>query len=291
MLLQQVLNGLLLGSTYSLVALGFTLILGVLGLLNFALGETVMLGAYAGMVILSSFLLPLPFALAGAMAMGAAVAAVTYLVSFRMVRKEYFAAPILSTIGLGIVLADVASKAWGSGPRNFPEALPVENFDLGAVSISPAQIVIAGTAVALMAALYFLVTRTRTGQAMRAIAENPRAAALLGVHVEQVILATFIISGALAGAAGVLTGLAFYTISPYMGFNSTLKGMTVMVLGGLGNVQGAMVGGILIGLVEILSVAYVSATFRDALVFVILIAVLVLRPQGLFGMRTQEERV
>jgi branched-chain amino acid transport system permease protein len=291
MLPQQVVNGLILGSTYSLVALGFTLVLGVLSLLNFALGETFMLGAFVGLLLLTAFKAPIWLALPGAMVIGAILSVIVYVLSFRMVRKEYFAAPILSTLGIGIVLSAIATRIWGSEHRAFPDAIPYEFFELGPVEVSLPQIVIMGVALGLMAALYTLVSRTKLGMAIRAISESPRTSALLGVPVERVILVTFMLSGALAGAAGVLTGLVFHTINPFIGFNATLKGMTVMVLGGLGNIPGAMLAGLLIGLIETLSVAYVSATFRDALVFAILIAVLILRPEGLLGTRTHEERV
>jgi branched-chain amino acid transport system permease protein len=290
--LQQVVNGLLLGSTYALVALGFTLILGVLGLLNFAIGETFMIGAFIGLILLATFNVPLPLALLGAMGIGAVISVIVYFISFRMVKKEqYFAAPILSTLGVGIMLTAGATRIWGSEHRAFPETIPFDFYDLGFVEISLPQIVIMAIALGLMAGLYLVVTRTRLGMAIRAISENPRTAALLGVPVERTILMVFLISGALAGVAGVLTGMVFHTVSPFIGFNTTLKGMTVMVLGGMGNVPGAMLAGLIIGMVETMSVAYVTATFRDAIVFAILIAVLVFKPTGLLGTQTHEERV
>jgi branched-chain amino acid transport system permease protein len=289
--LQQLVNGVLLGSTYALIALGFTLVLGVLGLLNFALGETFMLGAFAGLMLLTAVQLPFVVALLGAMATGAALSVVVYVVSFRAVKKEFMAAPILSTIGVGTVLSAGATRIWGSEQRAYPDAIPYTFFDLGPVEIALPDLIIVGLAVVLMAALSLVIARTRLGLAMRAIAENPRTSALLGVPVEWVIVFTFVVSGALAGASGVLTGLVFHTVNPFMGFNATLKGMTIMVLGGLGNVPGAMLAGLGIGLIETLSVAYGSATFRDALVFGLLIAALVFRPQGLLGTRTHEERV
>ena len=291
MLLQQLVNGVLLGSTYALIALGFTLVLGVLGLLNFALGETFMLGAFVGLMLLTALPVPFPLALAGAMAAGAVLSVVVYFVSFRAVKKEFMAAPILSTVGVGIMLSAIAARIWGSEQRAFPDTIPYDFYQVGPVEIALADVVIVGLAVAIMAALYLTLTRTRTGLAMQAIAENPRTAALLGVNVEWVILFTFCVSGALAGAAGVMTGLVFHTINPFIGFNATLKGMSIMVLGGLGNVPGAMLAGLGIGLLETLSVAYGSATFRDALVFLLLVLALVFRPQGLLGTRTQEERL
>lgn len=289
--LQQFVNGVVLGSTYALIALGFTLVLGVLGLLNFSLGETFMLAAFVGLFMLTGIKAPFLIAMAGAMATGAVLAVIVYFISFRAVKKEFMVAPILSTIGVGTVLSSGANRLWGSEHRAFPEAIPYQFYNLGPVEVSLPNIIIFTLAVGLMAVLYLAINRTKVGMAMRAIAENPRTASLLGVPVERIILVTFGISGALAGAAGVLTGLVFYTITPFIGFNATLKGMTIMVLGGLGNVPGAMLAGLGIGLIETMSVAYVSATFRDAFVFALLIATLVFRPQGLLGTRTHEERV
>ena len=291
MLAQQLVNGILLGSTYALIALGFTLVLGVLGLLNFALGETFMLGAFVGLMLLTALPVPFIIALLGAMVTGAVLSVLVYLVSFRAVKKEFAAAPILSTIGVGTVLSAGANRIWGSEQRAFPDAIPYTFYEVGPVDIALPDVIILLLAIGLMAALYFTVTRTKIGLGMRAIAENPRTSALLGVPVEWVILFTFCVSGALAGAAGVLSGMVFHTISPFIGFNATLKGMTIMVLGGLGNVPGAMLAGMAIGIIETLSVAYGSATFRDALVFLLLVAALVVRPQGLLGTRTHEERV
>lgn len=291
MFAQQLVNGVLLGSTYALIALAFTLVLGVLGLLNFALGETFMLGAFVGLMLLTALSLPFALALVGAMLSGAVLSVIVYLVSFRAVKKEFMAAPILSTVGVGIMLSAIAARIWGSEQRAYPDTIPYNFYQVGPVEIALPDIIVVVFAVALMGVLYAILTRTKIGLAMQAIAENPRAAALLGVNVEAIILLTFCISGALAGAAGVLTGMVFHTINPFIGFNATLKGMTIMVLGGLGNVAGAMLAGLAIGLLETLSVAYGSATFRDALVFLLLVLALVVRPQGLLGTRTHEERL
>jgi branched-chain amino acid transport system permease protein len=291
MLAQQLLNGVLLGCTYSLIALGFALLLGVLNLLNFGLGQILMLGAFGGLFCLAQLGLPFVPALVVAMLWGAIVSLLVYVVSFKFVKPGFFIAPVLSTLGFGIMAETFASRVWGAGERRFPESLPSIDFQLGEVTVTFTEITIVVTALVLILVLSLVVQKTRTGQAMRAIAENPTTAALLGVEVERVIIISFIVAGMLAGAAGVEAGLVFHTISPFMGFNATLKGMIVMVFGGLGNLTGAAVGGLVIGVVETLSVAYWSASYRDALVYAILIAVLLFRPQGLFGVRTHEERI
>jgi branched-chain amino acid transport system permease protein len=291
MLAQQLVNGLLLGVTYALVALGFTLIVGVLGLLNLALGETFMVSAFAGLLLMTVVGLPFPAAFAGAMLVGATVSAAVYVMSFRAVRKEYFAAPILSTVGVGIMLTATAARVLGSEHRAMPEAVPNLSYQLGSVRIFLPHVVVLAVAVVLTAGLYLLVNRTKLGMAIRAVAESPPTAALLGVPVERVIFVTFLLAGALAGASGVLTGLVFRTVSPFIGFDATLKGLSIMVIGGLGNVAGAILAALLIGFVEVLSVAYLSATMRDAIIFGLLIVVLLFRPQGLLGTHTHQERM
>ncbi len=291
MFAQQLVNGLLLGVTYALVALGFTLIVGVLGLLNLALGETFMVSAFAGLLLMTVVGLPFPVAFAGAMLVGATVSAAVYVVSFRAVRKEYFAAPILSTVGVGIMLTATVARVLGSEHRAMPEAVPNLSYQLGSVRIFLPHVVVLAVAVVLTAGLYLLVNRTKLGMAIRAVAESPPTAALLGVPVERVIFVTFLLAGALAGASGVLTGLVFRTVSPFIGFDATLKGLSIMVIGGLGNVAGAIVAALLIGFVEVLSVAYLSATMRDAIIFGLLIVVLLFRPQGLLGTHTHQERM
>jgi len=288
---QQIVNGVLLGSTYSLIALGFTLMLGVLGLLNFAHGETFMVAAYVGFTFVTLFKLPFEVAVvAGTLSAGVISVAVYYL-SFAFVKRQYMAAPVLSTIGVAMLLQTVATRIWGSEVKPFPEPFGQDALTVGPVLVSSVQIGIMVVAFVLMAGFYIFLRRSRLGKAMRAISESPTHASLLGVQVERVILSTFFISGMLAGIAGILIGLAFHNITPFMGTNVLLKAMTVMILGGLGNAIGAMVGGLIVGVVETLSTGYWAATYRDALVFVILILVLVFKPSGLFGTRQHSEKI
>lgn len=289
MLEQQLFNGLVLGATYALVALGFTLIVGVLDLLNLALGEIFMAASFVGLVTMTEADLPLWLALLAAMAAGAALSIVVYVISFRAVRQEYFTAPILSTLGVGIILTAGVARLAGSGQREFPTGLPDTAYRLAGIRVLVPEIVILGVATVLGVGLYLLINRTKLGLAIRAIAESPATAGLLGVPVQRVILITFAIAGGLAGASGVLTGLSFNTVSPFEGFQATITGLTVIVLGGLGNVTGAVVAAVGIAVIETLSVVYLSATARELIVFLLLAAVLLVRPQGLFGTNTHRE--
>ncbi|MFI5011644.1 MAG: branched-chain amino acid ABC transporter permease [Hyphomicrobiales bacterium] len=288
LLLQQLFNGVIIGSTYALVALGFTLVLGTLDLLNFAHGETIMACAYAA--LLAALLAGLPFPLVAlcAMVVGAVIAAGIYLASFRWVDKSVWTAPALSTVGVALLLQTGASRIFGSDQRQVPDALAEIQMQLGPVTIAATHVVIILTTLALMIGLHLLLTRTRLGMAMRAVSESNTVAALLGIPVERTVASTLVISGALAGAAGALTSLVYHTITPFIGLNLLLKGMTGMVLGGLGNVYGAMLGGLLVGLLETLVVSYWSSTYQDLVVFSVLILTLMFRPAGLLGAQIRE---
>jgi branched-chain amino acid transport system permease protein len=288
-LLQQIVNGVMLGASYALVGVSFTLILGVLDMLNLAIGEVFMLGAFAGLTLVRLGA-PLPLALAGAMLCGGVTSLVIERLAFRPLRHTSPLVPLLSSIGFSMLLQDVALNTWGSERAQFPASVAAASYELGPVLVSSVQVVVLGTAVVLMTVLQLLVRRTRIGRGMRAVAENPDVASLLGVESGQVIAATFFLSGALAGAAGVLVGLTFQLVSPFMGMEIGLKGVAAMVVGGAGNVAGAMVAGPLLGIAEILSVGYLSAAYRDVVVYGLLILILVVRPQGLLG-AVQRERV
>jgi branched-chain amino acid transport system permease protein len=288
LLLQQLFNGLLLGSTYALVALGFTLVLGTLDLLNFAHGETIMLAAYAGLLALVTSGGSLPLAAAVVIGVGALLGVVVYFGSFRWVSKKYWTAPALSTVGIGLIMQTGATRLWGTEQRAVPDPWGDAHLQLGPVGVGLSHLAILGVTVALMAGLHLLLRHTRLGKAMRAVAENHVTASLLGVPVERTIALTFLISGVLAGAAGLLTSLVYHTITPFIGLNILLKGMTGMVIGGLGNVYGAMVGGVLVGILEVLAVSYLSSAYQDVIVFAALIAVLMFKPAGIFGVQIRD---
>ena len=290
MLYQQLINGLMLGASYSLVAIGYTLIFGVLNLLYFAHGEVFMVGAFVGLFLVLYAGTNIYVALVGAMIACAVLGALAFFVAVRPVPKDRPLAPLISTIGLTIVLQNLAIYVFGGQQFSFPETIHQELYHFGPVTISSVQIFILGIAIALMVALWLFIERTKLGRAMRAVAENHETAALLGVNVNRVVLITFVIGSGIAGIAGVLDGLKNSSVSPFMGLGAAVKGLIVMLLGGLGNVPGAMIAGLLLGMIEILSAAYIGTTERDFFSFLILILILLYRPTGLFGTRTAEQR-
>jgi len=290
MLYQQLINGLMLGASYSLVAIGYTLIFGVLNLLYFAHGEVFMVGAFVGLFIVTLLHTNIYVALIGATIACATLGALAYFVAVRPVPKNRPLAPLISTIGLTIVLQNLAIYVFGGQQLSFPETIGQTLYHLGPITISSVQIFILAIALVLMVALWLFIERSKLGRAMRAVAENHETAALLGVNVNRVVLLTFIIGSGIAGIAGVLDGLKNSSVSPFMGLGAAVKGLIVMLLGGLGNVPGAMVAGLMLGLIEILSAAYIGTTERDFFSFLILILILLYRPTGLFGTRTAEQR-
>jgi branched-chain amino acid transport system permease protein len=291
MLLQQLVNGVMLGSTYALVAIGYTLIFGVLRLLHLAHGEVFMVGAFAGLQLVLLWHVGPLGALIGGLIGSAIVGMLLELVAFRPIRRRgnSHLAPIVSTIGAGLVLQELMTKYFGAEQTAFPSDLHNLVFDLGFVTVSGSQLFIVGAAAVSMIILHQFVKRTRYGIAMRAASENIQVASILGINVDTVVLVTFGVASALAGIAGVLVGLNFSAISPFMGFDMGIKGMAVMLIGGLGSIYGAMIGGLILGIVEVLSVAYLESAYRDAFTFGLLILILIVRPSGLFqtGMRLE----
>jgi len=285
MFFQQLINGLMLGSSYALVAVGYSLIFGVMGLLHFAHGEVFMVGAFIALQMVLLGHLGLPIATLGAVFATAILGILIAAIAFLPIKKQFVAAPLIATIGLGIIMQNLAVKIFGGDQVSFPETIKIVNYKIGGVIINSLQIIILCVTLLLMILLSVYIKHTRMGKAMRASAERPVTASLLGVDYKKVVLVTFAIASALAGVSGVLTGLVYGSISPFMSGPATLKGLVVMLMGGLGNLMGAVVCGILLGILEIFSVAYLSASYRDSLTFVILILVLILRPEGLFGVR------
>jgi len=285
MFLQQLINGLMLGSSYALIAVGYSLIFGVMGLLHFAHGEVFMVGAFVALQMVLLAHVSLPIATLGAMTATAILGIIIAAIVFLPIKKEYVAAPLIATIGLGIVMQNLAVKIFGADQVSFPETIEIVNYKIGNVIINSLQIIILCVTLVLMILLSLYIKKSKMGKAMRASAERPTTASLLGVNYKKVVLVTFMIASALAGIAGVLTGLVYSSISPFMSGPATLKGLVIMLMGGLGNLVGAVICGIFLGILEVFSVAYLSASYRDSLTFVILILVLILRPEGLFGVR------
>jgi branched-chain amino acid transport system permease protein len=294
---QQLVNGITLGSVYALIALGYSMVYGILKLLNFAHGEVYMIGAFIGYFVLTGLggasspalpvapLLILMFlaAMLGAGLLGVVIERFAY----RPLRNAPRIAPLISAIGVSFFLQASALLLFSAQFRTYstPQLIsPTENrLEVGPLSISFVRMLVIGSAIALMIALTLLVNRTRLGKAMRAVSYDREAAAMMGIDPDRVIVATFFIGSVLAGAAGVMVGLVFERVFHFMGFIAGLKGFTAAVIGGIGNIPGAMLGGLLIGLAEAFTASYVSSTFQNLMVFGILIVVMLVRPTGLLG--------
>lgn len=289
---QQVINGLLLGSTYALIAVGYTLVFGVLDLLNLAHGDVFMFAGYIGLFLIATGQLPLWAAVLGAMLGAGAISLLVDLLCFRPVDPRKFdLAPALSTIGFGIMLQQLAVRLWGSEARSVPAGFEPVDFRLGSILISSVQLMGLGAALVLMLVLGIVIARTSFGRAVRAVSESPEVAELLGVNTRRVVALTFLTSGLLAGAAGMLVTMRTGSVGPFIGLSIGLKGLAVMVIGGLGNFRGAVVAGILLGLLEVMTVAYGPSSYTDMVVWVALVLFLLFRPTGLFGLNTHGERV
>lgn len=283
MLLQQIINGLAQGSIYSLIGIGFALIFGVLGLVHFAHGEVYMLGAFFGFFLITAFHLDIFSALIIAIIGSAVIGVIIEAVAFRTLRKAPDVAPMVCTLGLSVVLQNVAMLLWGSDTKSIPDVIDSRVIPFAGAQISGSQMIIFGVAVALMAALQFILYRSKMGKAIRATAQNKEAAALMGVNINRIISATFALGSGLGGAAGVLVGIYYNAFFPTMGFMAGLKAFTATVLGGLTSVPGAMLGGLILGIAENLGAAYISSGYRDLIAFAILILVLLIKPSGIFG--------
>ncbi|WP_116135235.1 branched-chain amino acid ABC transporter permease [Trinickia diaoshuihuensis] len=310
--IQQILNGLVLGSVYAIIALGYTMVYGILGIINFAHGDVLMVGA---MVALSTInvlhnhfpgLGNIPTLIIGLLVAAAVCAVVGYLIertAYRPLRRAPRLAPLITAIGVSILLETLAMMIWSRNPLPFPQLISTDPINVlkptdtsvGAV-ISMTEITIIVVAFLVMAGLLLLVHKTKLGRAMRAIAENPNVASLMGVNPNFVISATFMIGSALAALAGVMIASEYGNVHFYMGFIPGMKAFTAAVLGGIGNLGGAMVGGVVLGLIEQLGAGYIGnltggvfgSNYQDVFAFVVLIIVLVFRPSGLLGERVAD---
>lgn len=282
---QQVVNGVTLGSTYALIALGYTLIFGVLNIVNMAHGEIFMFGAFAGLVLVTKFNVNIFLAMAGAMATGAILGFCMEKLALRPLRRRASShlAPLISTIGVAIFLESAALRIFGPQAQAFPPVFGGGLLDFGIFKISFVQIVILVISFGLMLLLRFWLARTRLGKSIRTTAENIETAGLMGINTGRIIILTVMLASGLGAVAGVLVGLAFNAVEPTMGVTMGFKGLAVLILGGLGNITGAMVGGLILGVAEVFTVAYGASSYRDAVAFGLIIFLLFLRPQGLFG--------
>ena len=302
-LLQQIFNGLTLGSIYALVALGYTMVYGIMGLINFAHGEVVMVGALSAVAVMKPLadsglpgpvilLIALLVAVVVCMCLGFSIERIAY----RPLRGAPRLAPLITAIGVSIVLQQLAMLAWGRNYHAVPTLLPAGSHEVFGAQVTELQVIILVVAAVTMAGLMLLVNRTRLGRAMRATAENPAIAGLMGVDVNRIIATTFVIGSALAALAGVLVSANYGIAHYHMGFMLGLKAFTAAVLGGIGNLPGAMLGGVLLGLIEALGAGYIGdltggflgSHYQDVFAFFVLIVVLVFRPSGLMGEKVSE---
>jgi branched-chain amino acid transport system permease protein len=301
-LLQQIINGLSLGSIYALIALGYTMVYGILRLINFAHGEVFMVGAYGGYYAASLFGIeayeasgrpfPLLFALAVlilAMAGAALLGASIEFLAYRPVRSAPRLTPLITAIGVSLFLQNLGMLVFGPNPRRYPAIIKEVRYEFFGVIVTNIKLTIFVVALSLMLGLRFWVQKTWTGRAMRAVSTNLDAAKLMGIDTNRTIRACFATGSALAAAGGILFGLDQIIINPLMGVLTGLKAFVAAVLGGIGNIPGAVLGGLLIGLAEQLTAGYFSPDYRDAVTFVILILILLVKPEGLLGVVRQEK--
>ncbi len=303
--IQQVINGLVLGSMYALVALGYTMVYGIIGLINFAHGEVLMVGALTSWTIIGLMKDAMPgtpgyiilfISLVIACIVAATLNYVIEKVAYRPLRNSPKLAPLITAIGMSILLQTLAMIIWKPNYKAFPTLLPAEPLHMGGAVITVTQIFILGATAVSLAILMYIVNYTRLGRAMRATAENPRVAGLMGVRPDTVISATFIIGAILAALAGVMYASNYGTAQHTMGFLPGLKAFTAAVFGGIGNLGGAVLGGILLGLIESIGAGYIGvltggvlgSQYSDIFAFIVLIFVLTLRPSGLLGERVAD---
>ena len=301
--LQQIINGLVLGSMYALVALGYTMVYGIVNLINFAHGEVLMVGAMVAFTVVSLLgdsglpgwlilLIAIPNAMLVCVALNVAIEKLAY----RPLRNAPRLAPLITAMGVSLLLQTLAMVIWKPNPKPFPQLLPVDPIDLGGPVITITQLLILLATAIILVLLVVLVNQTRLGRAMRATAENPRVASLMGVNPDRVISATFVIGAVLAALAGIMWATNYGTVQHAMGFLPGLKAFTAAVLGGIGNLPGAVVGGLLLGLVEAIGAGYLGdltggvlgSHYADIFAFAALILVLTLRPSGLLGERVAD---
>jgi branched-chain amino acid transport system permease protein len=299
MFTQQLINGLALGAVYALIALGYTMVYGILQLINFAHGEVYMLGAYLGIIVLGvmtslgitaySLWLSLLGTIIISMLFCAAYSAVIERVAYRPLRNASKLAPLISAVGMSIILQNFVMLVQGKEYKNLPPLLPSEGVSIVGANISPVQIFILCASVLIMVFLHLFVAKTRLGKAMRATSQDRVMAGLVGININQVISITFMIGSALAAVAGVMVTLYYGVVHFFMGYLAGIKAFTAAVLGGIGSIPGAMLGGFMLGLIENFGASYISSVYKDAFAFIVLIVTLIIRPAGLLGQKSVDK--
>lgn len=295
--IQQFINGLVKGSLYAMIALGYTMVYGILGIINFSHGEVFMIGAMVAMTVTTlligmgmSTILSLLIAILAAMLVCMFTSYTIERVAYRPLRHAPRLAPLITAIGVSFILQAIAMQVWGLEHFRFPDVLPAQRINLfGNVGVTMREIIIVVVSFVMMGGLFFLVNRTKLGRAMRATSENVNVAGLMGVNPNRVISATFMIGAALAAVAGVLFATNYGgKVHFYMGFIPGMKAFIAAVLGGIGNIPGALVGGLALGMVEAMGAGYINAEYEDVFAFVVLVCVLIFRPSGLLGQRVAD---
>ncbi len=299
MFFQQIINGLTLGSVYALIALGYTMVYGILELINFAHGEIYMLGAYLGIIILGFFTAigltaySLPVALALTFVLTIVFCAsygfTMEKVAYKPLRQAPKLSPLISAIGVSIFLQNYVMITQGSTDKVFPSVIGNAGFSFATSQVSYLQIAIISVSGLIMLLLHAFISRTKIGKAMRAVAQDKNMAALVGINTDNIISITFIIGSGLAAVAGMMVSVYYGLVNYSIGYSAGIKAFTAAVLGGIGNIPGAMFGGILLGLIESLGAAYISSEYKDAYAFIILIIILLVKPTGLFGKASEEK--
>jgi len=287
--IQQVINGLMLGSVYALLALGYTMVYGIIKLINFAHGDIYMLGAYFGYFFIKVLHLNFFIALVLAMAVSAVIGVLIEYIAYRPLRHSPRIAVLISALGIAFLLENGMTYLYGSDQRSFPQAIKTVQYHFYGIQVSNIQLIIAVTSIVLMLLLTYVVKRTKMGRAMRAVSADPDAATLMGININHTISFTFAIGSALAAAGGVLIGLYYNSIDPLMGMTPGLKAFVAAVLGGIGIIPGAAVGGWLIGILETMVQATSFSAYKDAVVYAMLIVILLIKPTGILGKNKREK--
>ncbi len=286
--LQQTVYGISLGSVYALIALGYTMVYGIVRLINFAHGEIYMLGAYAGFFAVTSLGLHFILALIFAMVAAALAGVLVERIAYKPLRSAPRLAVLITAIGMSLLLQNVGQKVFGSIPRSFPRQFH-GLYQIAGINLDQSRIIIFVITVLLMLALQYFVAYTKPGRAMRAVSQDRDAAQLMGINVDRTIASTFAVGSMLAGAAGILVAIVFPQIRPTMGLMPGLKAFVAAVIGGIGIIPGAVLGGLILGVSENLVTAYLSSSWRDAIAFGMLIIILLVKPSGILGRNVREK--
>lgn len=287
--LQQIINGIALGSVYALIALGYTMVYGIVQLINFAHGDIYMVGAYVAFFMAGAFGMSFLPTILIAMLACAILGFVIEKLAYKPVRKAPKVTNLITAIGVSLLLENLVRIYAGPNPRSFPSMIDVEFYHIGSLQINNIQIIMVAVSIVLMALLQFIVHKTKVGKAMRAVSQDKDASKLMGINIDRTISYTFAIGSSLAAVGGVLVGMAYQRIDPLMGIMPGLKAFIAAVLGGIGIIPGAMTGGFIMGIAETLTKGYISTQLSDAIAFGILIIILLVKPSGILGKRMSEK--